>query len=133
MELSNFPQASYKHGFDSNGDSRTRGAFECSSNMATLLSILFVALQSSFVIAAPGLGPSTPPGKSGCEITPPGFGKPKTCTVWPLPGTDTDDTPNILKAFEECSHGGTVVFPEGQNYWIGTKLNPVVKDVGRLL
>jgi len=130
IERSNFPQTSYKHGIDSNGNSRTNGAFEGSSNMATILSILFVALQSSFVTAAPGFGPSPLPGKSGCEITPPSFGKPKTCTVWPLPGTDTDDTPNIIKAFEECNNGGTVVFPEGQNYWIDTKLNPVVKDVG---
>jgi len=99
--------------------------------MASLLSILFITLQSSFVIAGPGFGSGSPPpeGKSGCEITPGGFGFPKTCTVWPLPGAETDDTPNILKAFKECSSGGTVVFPEGQNYWIGTKLNPVVRDV----
>lgn len=102
---------------------------------AALLFALVVALQSSSVIAAPAPGwngwkPSPPAGQSpGCQITPPSWGRPKTCTVWPLPGDETDDTPEILKAFAECSNGGTVVFPEGQNYWIGTKLNPVVKDV----
>ncbi|TVY86750.1 putative galacturan 1,4-alpha-galacturonidase C [Lachnellula willkommii] len=52
----------------------------------------------------------------------------KTCTVQAL-GNQVDDTPHILKAFEECNNGGIVVFPEDQNYWIGTKLNPVIKDV----
>jgi hypothetical protein len=52
----------------------------------------------------------------------------KTCTVKAL-GNQTDDTPQILKAFDECNNGGTVVFPEDQNYWIGTKLNPVICDV----
>lgn len=52
----------------------------------------------------------------------------KTCTVKPL-GHQRDDTPQILRAFEKCNHGGTVVFPQGENYWIGTKLNPVVYDI----
>ncbi|KAL3423029.1 extracellular exo-polygalacturonase [Phlyctema vagabunda] len=52
----------------------------------------------------------------------------KVCTVTAL-GNQTDDTPQILAAFEACNNGGTVVFPEGQNYWIGARLNPVVYDV----
>jgi len=52
----------------------------------------------------------------------------KTCTVKAL-GNKTDDTTQILKAFEDCNNGGTVVFPENQNYWIGTKLNPILHDV----
>jgi len=52
----------------------------------------------------------------------------KTCIVQAL-GDQKDDTPQILKAFEECNNGGIIVFPEDQNYWIGTKLNPVIKDV----
>lgn len=52
----------------------------------------------------------------------------QTCTVL-AHGNETDDTPQILSAFQECNNGGTVVFPEDQNYWIATKLNPVVEDV----
>ena len=48
-----------------------------------------------------------------------------SCTVIPN-GNRTDDVPNILKAFDACNNGGTVVSPEGQNYWIGTRLNPVI-------
>ena len=52
----------------------------------------------------------------------------KTCTVIAL-GDQRDDTPQILSAFEDCNSGGTIVFPETENYWIGTKLNPVLSDV----
>lgn len=52
----------------------------------------------------------------------------KTCTVL-AKGNKTDDTPQILKAFSECNNGGTVIFPSTQNYWIATKLNPVICDV----
>jgi len=51
----------------------------------------------------------------------------KTCIVQAL-GNQTDDTPQILEAFANCNNGGTVIFPEGQNYWIGTKLNPIIYD-----
>jgi galacturan 1,4-alpha-galacturonidase len=44
-------------------------------------------------------------------------------------GNKKDDVPNILQAFKDCGNGGTVVFPEDQNYWIATRLNPVVNDV----
>ncbi|KAJ5728204.1 hypothetical protein N7493_004534 [Penicillium malachiteum] len=50
------------------------------------------------------------------------------CTV-KARGNKKDDTPNILNAFEKCSGGGTVVFPEDQSYWIATRLNPVIHDV----
>jgi len=52
----------------------------------------------------------------------------KVCTVL-AHGNETDDTPQILAAFQECNNGGTVVFPEDQNYWIATRLNPVIEDV----
>lgn len=52
----------------------------------------------------------------------------KTCTV-KARGGKKDDVPNILKAFGKCGHGGTIVFPEDQNYWIAQKLNPVVNNV----
>lgn len=52
----------------------------------------------------------------------------KTCTVHAY-GNKKDDTPQILDAFNGCNNGGTVVFPEDQNYWIATKLNPVIYDV----
>ncbi|KAJ5367697.1 CAZyme family GH28 [Penicillium brevicompactum] len=44
-------------------------------------------------------------------------------------GHQKDDVPNILKAFRECGHGGTIVFPEEESYWIGSRLNPVMNDV----
>lgn len=44
-------------------------------------------------------------------------------------GHQKDDVPNILKAFRECGHGGTIIFPEEESYWIGSRLNPVVNDV----
>ncbi|CAG8961650.1 hypothetical protein HYFRA_00006187 [Hymenoscyphus fraxineus] len=52
----------------------------------------------------------------------------KTCIVHAL-GNQTDDAPQILKAFETCNHGGIVVFPQDEVYWIATRLNPVVEDV----
>jgi len=50
------------------------------------------------------------------------------CTVLANGGT-TNDVPNILKAFDKCGHGGDIIFPQGQNYYIASKLNPVVDDV----
>lgn len=50
------------------------------------------------------------------------------CTVLANGGT-TNDVPNILKAFSKCGNGGDIIFPEGQNYYIASKLNPVVNDV----
>ncbi|KAB5572001.1 glycoside hydrolase family 28 protein [Coniochaeta sp. 2T2.1] len=52
----------------------------------------------------------------------------KVCTVNPL-GCRKDDTPQILKAFEDCNNGGTVVFPEGKKFYIASRMNPVVSDV----
>ncbi|KAL9087339.1 MAG: hypothetical protein Q9159_003685 [Coniocarpon cinnabarinum] len=51
-----------------------------------------------------------------------------TCTVQPL-GDGQDDVPQILDAFEQCGQGGTVVFPEGQEYNIAARLNPVVNNL----
>lgn len=52
----------------------------------------------------------------------------KVCEVFAL-GHQRDDVPNILRAFDECNNGGTVVFPKGQNYWIAQRLNPVLNHV----
>jgi galacturan 1,4-alpha-galacturonidase len=52
----------------------------------------------------------------------------KECVVTAL-GNRKDDVPNILRAFAECSPGGTVIFPENQSYWIATRLNPILHDV----
>lgn len=51
-----------------------------------------------------------------------------TCIV-KANGHQKDDAPDILRAFKDCGHGGTVIFPEDQSYWIATCLNPVVNDV----
>jgi galacturan 1,4-alpha-galacturonidase len=50
------------------------------------------------------------------------------CTVLANGGT-TNDVPNILKAFGRCGNGGDIIFPKGQNYYIASKLNPIVNDV----
>lgn len=49
------------------------------------------------------------------------------CTVL-ANGHQRDDTPDIMDAFDRCGNGGIVVFPEDQNYWIATKLNPILND-----
>lgn len=77
-----------------------------------------LAACTSLVVATGTRGPAPKtPTKTG-----------KVCTVQ-AHGNQTDDTPQILAAFESCNHGGTVVFPTDQNYWIATKLNPVIHDV----
>ncbi|TVY57267.1 putative galacturan 1,4-alpha-galacturonidase C [Lachnellula cervina] len=81
----------------------------------TTLSLVFTFITSTL---------SSPWGPSPKGPVNPG----KTCTVQAL-GNQVDDTPQILKAFEECNNGGIVVFPEDQNYWIGTKLNLVIQDI----
>ncbi|RDW88212.1 putative extracellular exo-polygalacturonase [Coleophoma cylindrospora] len=78
----------------------------------------FLAALASLVVATGTRGPAPKsPSRSG-----------KVCTVH-AHGNYTDDTPQILAAFKACNHGGVVVFPEGQDYWIATKLNPVIYDV----
>lgn len=52
-----------------------------------------------------------------------------TCTVFAGQSNATDDVPTILQAFEECGHGGNIIFPKDQVYHINSKLNPVVNDV----
>lgn len=51
-----------------------------------------------------------------------------TCTVNAL-GDEQNDVPNILDAFNKCGRSGNIVFPEGETYWIGERLNPHVSDV----
>ena len=84
--------------------------------------IISTFLAASFTLASanswgPWGSPPTGPSNNG-----------KTCTVR-AHGNKKDDTPQILDAFKDCNNGGTVVFPEDQNYWIATKLNPVISDV----
>jgi galacturan 1,4-alpha-galacturonidase len=52
----------------------------------------------------------------------------KTCTVKAL-GNQQDDVPNILHAFSKCNNGGTIIFPEKENYWIASQLHPVLSHV----
>ena len=54
-------------------------------------------------------------------------GRPQ-CTVT-ANGGNQSDVSNILQAFKKCGNGGNIVFPEDQNYYIASKLNPVVNDV----
>jgi hypothetical protein len=86
---------------------------------SALVSALIAASFTILSADAWGPWPSPPTGPSNNG---------KTCTVVAL-GNEKDDTPQILNAFSDCNNGGTVVFPEGQNYWIGTKLNPIIYDV----
>ncbi|KAL6230511.1 hypothetical protein BDW75DRAFT_234339 [Aspergillus navahoensis] len=46
----------------------------------------------------------------------------KTCIVHPL-GAYQNDVPNILTAFGRCGHGGKIIFPENETYWIAERLN----------
>ncbi len=101
----------------------TFGVFESSRylEMATswflrvsLISILVGSLASSTELPFPS---PRSPSDSG-----------KTCLVKPL-GSNRDDVPQILNAFEDCNNGGTVFFPEGEEYYIATRLNPVLRDV----
>jgi len=86
-------------------------------SIVTYVSVAAFASLSFASAIGPFGPPPTGPAKNG-----------KICTVTAL-GNNTDDTPQILKAFEDCNDGGTVSFPEDQNYWIGTRLNPVIYDV----
>lgn len=52
-----------------------------------------------------------------------------TCTVLPGKDNTTDDVPTILKAFDQCGHGGDIVFPRNETYHINSRLNPHVNDV----
>jgi galacturan 1,4-alpha-galacturonidase len=89
--------------------------------MYIYLSLAVSMALASFAYATPvpwsNLPPPSRPSHNG-----------KTCTVHAY-GNKKDDTPQVLDAFNDCNNGGTVVFPESQNYWIATKLNPVIYDV----
>lgn len=81
-------------------------------SILTILSTLLTLILAIVQIQTPHL-----PKKNG-----------KTCKVL-AHGNKTDDTPQIFKAFSDCNNGGTVIFPSSQNYWIASKLNPVICDV----
>jgi galacturan 1,4-alpha-galacturonidase len=89
--------------------------------------LLPLAVSAAFVsLACASPAPWSSPGGLPSPRSPSYNGK--TCTVYAY-GNQKDDTPQILNAFNDCNNGGTVVFPENQNYWIATKLNPVIYDV----
>lgn len=67
------------------------------------------------LVSAGGVSFATSAGRRQCTVT--------------ANGGNTSDVANILHAFSECGSGGNIIFPESQNYWIDTKLNPVVNDV----
>lgn len=51
------------------------------------------------------------------------------CTVFAI-GNQEDDVPNIKEAFDTCGfNGGVVTFPEGETYWIASRLNPFFDNV----
>ncbi|KAF3014185.1 hypothetical protein E8E14_004772 [Neopestalotiopsis sp. 37M] len=77
---------------------------------------LFVTFTSlpALGTAAGGVNVTKVDGRPHCEVT--------------ANGDETNDVPNILKAFEECGNSGTITFPEDQEYWIAEKLNPVFSD-----
>jgi galacturan 1,4-alpha-galacturonidase len=87
--------------------------------MLSLIPCAALTALASLATALPAgpSGPPAPPSNNG-----------KVCTVTAL-GNQTDDVPQILQAFEDCNNGGTVSFPENQNYWIAQKLNPIIRDV----
>ncbi|RFU24789.1 hypothetical protein B7463_g11545, partial [Scytalidium lignicola] len=80
--------------------------------LTVLIAAISVAADSNHVVPNP-----LPPHTNG-----------KICQV-KARGHREDDVPNIKQAFEECNNGGTVVFPEGENYWIAQRLNPVLDHV----
>ncbi|KAG8627674.1 hypothetical protein KVT40_003547 [Elsinoe batatas] len=69
---------------------------------------------------------ASPYGHGGVKVDK--HGHRKRCTVY-AHGGNVSDVDNIVKAFDTCGHGGNIVFPEDQNYFIASKLNPVVNDV----
>ncbi|KAK3318466.1 glycoside hydrolase family 28 protein [Apodospora peruviana] len=87
-----------------------------------MVRLLIVTLQLAVTHLVHGITPPLPIPQSPSRL--PG----KVCTLKPL-GPGKNDVPQILAAFDECNHGGTVVFPQGETFDIGTKLNPVLYDV----
>ncbi|VUC30103.1 unnamed protein product [Clonostachys rosea] len=52
----------------------------------------------------------------------------RTCTVTAR-GDEQNDVPNILTAFKKCSKKSAIIFPIGEEYWIGEKLHARLEDV----
>lgn len=73
-------------------------------------SAILLSLLGAFSVAAAQFGPSH-------------FQKErKVCTVAASGTNATDDAPAIREAFNECGHGGTVLF-ENTTYYVNTVLN----------
>ncbi|KAF2432582.1 polygalacturonase [Tothia fuscella] len=52
----------------------------------------------------------------------------KQCTIISR-GNKQDDSPNILKALQDCSPGGNVVLPEKEEYYLASKLHATVHNI----
>ncbi|TAQ84059.1 hypothetical protein B7494_g7614 [Chlorociboria aeruginascens] len=89
--------------------------------MLLSLTTFFLATFSTLTSA------SSSPSPWGTSLKPPASHG-KICIVR-AHGNKTNDTPQILKGFEECNGGGTLIFPENESYYIATRLNPVVHDL----
>jgi len=51
-----------------------------------------------------------------------------TCTVRAL-GNQQDDSPNILRAFNDCGNNGHIIFPAGEKYTVASVINVQLNDV----
>lgn len=87
---------------------------------------LHISLLSCLASLLPSASAFAYPHSGGVSVSTTGVRK--TCTVT-ANGGNISDVSNILHAFSECNNGGTIVFPEDQNYYIASKLNPVINDV----
>jgi len=50
------------------------------------------------------------------------------CTVRAL-GNQQDDSPNLLRAFEDCGNNGHIIFPAGEKYTVASVINVQLNDV----
>ena len=85
--------------------------------------------STSILAAVPffvSVASAAPSQRGGVSVS--NVGTRKQCTVT-ANGGNVSDVSNILHAFSVCGTGGNIVFPEDQNYYIASKLNPVVNDV----
>jgi len=51
-----------------------------------------------------------------------------TCTVRAL-GNQQDDSPNILRAFQDCGNNGHIIFPAGEKYTVASVINVQLNNV----
>jgi len=51
-----------------------------------------------------------------------------TCTVRAR-GNQQDDSPNLLRAFEDCGNNGHIIFPAGEKYTVASVINVQLNNV----